>query len=301
MPGSDGNGWVRCGLGHRHWGRFGAAGLLAYVPSAPGRASVLLQRRGWQGHHGGTWGLPGGAVDSHESPVQAALREAAEECAVPPELIRVQGIFHDDHGGWAYDSVIAVADAAFEVYPASPETIAAAWVPADEATLLTLHPGLTAHWETLAGALEPVTLIVDGANVMGSRPDGWWRDRAGAARRLAGQLAALAQTGLTALPQSAGGPALSRWFPDIVLVVEGAARSAADDDHGAPAGGPAASRPRLQVLAAPGSGDDAIADLAGRLPGRRIVVTADRELRRRAEQAGASVAGPGWLLGLLAS
>ena len=49
-------------------------------------------------------------------------------------------------------------------------------------------------------------LVVDGANVVGSRPDGWWRDRPGAARRLAEELDA------AQLPYDA-----------IVLVLEGAA------------------------------------------------------------------------------
>jgi rRNA-processing protein FCF1 len=53
------------------------------------------------------------------------------------------------------------------------------------------------------------------------------------------------------------------------------------------------------VLAAPAAGDDTIAVLAAHTPGRRVVVTADRELRRRCVAAGASVAGPGWLLGLV--
>jgi 8-oxo-dGTP diphosphatase len=106
------------------------------------------------------------------------------------------------------------------------------------------------------------TVVVDGANVMGSRPDGWWRDRAGAAARLHAQLAKL-----------------DRQF---VLVLEGAARAAKLE--------PA---PNVRVVLADGSGDDTIATLAE--PGT-LVVTADRELRRRCEQRGAEVAGPGWLL-----
>ena len=42
-----------------------------------------------------------------------------------------------------------------------------------------------------------------------------------------------------------------------------------------------------------------IAELAGDMIGHRVVVTADRQLRRRCEDAGAVVAGPRWLLGLL--
>jgi 8-oxo-dGTP diphosphatase len=80
-----------------------------------------------------------------------------------------------------------------------------------------------------------------------------------------------------------------RWMPDVVLVVEGAARPAAAEGGSGP----------VQVVAASGSGDDTIADLAGEVSGRRFVVTADRELRQRCVAAGASVAGPGWLLALL--
>src|SRR4051812_42191040 len=91
-----GDGWVRCASGHRHWGRFGAAGLLVRAgadtadpfdsgnPGTPanaaeGRPLILLQHRALWSHHGGTWGLPGGARDPGETAITAALREAAEE------------------------------------------------------------------------------------------------------------------------------------------------------------------------------------------------------------------------------
>jgi 8-oxo-dGTP diphosphatase len=128
---------------------------------------------------------------------------------------------------------------------------------------------------------QPVTIVVDVANVMGSRPDGWWRDRAGAAVRLHAELAALAARGT--VPEE----------PEFVMVLEGAARAAAPRIDAA--AGP------VRVVQAEGSGDDAIVALVRELPGRRIVVTADRELRRRCEAAGATVFGPGWLLGLLRS
>ena len=52
-------------------------------------------------------------------------------------------------------------------------------------------------------------------------------------------------------------------------------------------------------MLAPGSGDDAIVAVVRELPGHRVVVTADRELRERCVAAGATILRPGWLLGLL--
>jgi 8-oxo-dGTP pyrophosphatase MutT (NUDIX family) len=292
MTQGDGDGWISCALDHQHWGKHGAAGLLIWAPDGSGRQLVLLIRRAGWSHHGGTWGPPGGARDSHESPAEAAVREAAEECGAPPGAIRISGLLNDDHGGWSYQTLIAEAAEPFAVLPGSREATQTAWVPADEVAALPLHPGFAAVWPVIRAALTPVTLIVDGANVMGSRADGWWRDRAGAMERLYAQLATLAADGITRLPGDDGGgneSALDRWYPRIVLVVEGQARAVLD--RVPRDGGPAA----VQVVAAPGEGDDTIADLAGRLAGRRFVVTADRELRRRCVAAGAAVTGPRWL------
>jgi 8-oxo-dGTP diphosphatase len=322
MANRDGNGWTACGHGHRHWGRYGAAGLLAYAPCQPARRAdtagplraapsgqaetvdqvcVLLQRRSWWGNHGGTWGPPGGARDSHESAVAAALREAEEECGLPADAVSVLGILRDDHGDWSYQTVIAAAPRPFPVNALSSETSKASWVPAEDVAALDLHPGFAERWPALREALQPLTVIVDVANVMGSRPDGWWRDRAAAARRLRGELAGLAAEGVAALPESVQAPALERWFPEFVLVVEGAARSIAAAHAGGSRDRGASGSPdgRLRVVAAPGSGDDTIAALAGDLEGRRLVVTADRRLRERCVAAGASVTGPSWLLGQL--
>jgi hypothetical protein len=120
-------------------------------------------------------------------------------------------------------------------------------------------------------------LVVDGANVVGSVPDGWWRDRRAAAERLREVLRPLAERGLAAapgLPEWAVGRPL-----DVVLVVEGAARGLPSVDG-------------VRVLEARGSGDDLIAELAAAATGPVLVVTADRGLRARVTAAGASVTGP---------
>ncbi|TQS44300.1 NTP pyrophosphohydrolase [Cryptosporangium phraense] len=116
-----------------------------------------------------------------------------------------------------------------------------------------------------------MTLVVDGANVVGSVPDGWWRDRRGAATRLRDALVPVAAAGLPGLP----GPVR------VVLVVEGAARGVAAVDG-------------VEVVSAPGSGDDTIVEVAAAAvaDGPAWVVTADRGLRERVRAVGADVLGP---------
>jgi 8-oxo-dGTP diphosphatase len=208
----DGNGWTRCGRGHRHWGKHGAAGLLVSAPGTGGQDLVLLQQRSWWGSYGGAWGPPGGARDSHESAVRAALREAIEECAIDPRAVSVHGVSADDHGGWSYQTVLASADAPVAVAPVSEETSEVAWVPVADVERHRLHPGFAAQWPSLRTALSPLTVIVDAANVMGSRPDGWWRDRAGAAGRLVAEIGGLASRGTGGLPESVPAPPLQMWL-----------------------------------------------------------------------------------------
>ncbi len=116
-------------------------------------------------------------------------------------------------------------------------------------------------------------IVVDAANVVGSRPDGWWRDRAGAARRLVMRLSTLKQR----LTQPA----------EVVVVLEGAAKAAASDEFEG-----------VRVVLADASGDDAIVDVvaASTEADRITVVTADRGLRDRIEALGAESVGPRWLL-----
>jgi hypothetical protein len=142
-------------------------------------------------------------------------------------------------------------------------------------------------------------VVVDVANVMGARPDGWWRDRAGAARRLCLEVKALAGR------PDGSAPEVAAW----VLVLEGQAREAvallADELNELDEGlnERADGEPALvRLVSAPGSGDDAIVSLVADAAARSetcLVVTADRELRRRCEELNASVVGPGWLLRLL--
>ncbi|QNE20323.1 hypothetical protein F1D05_23460 [Kribbella qitaiheensis] len=120
-------------------------------------------------------------------------------------------------------------------------------------------------------------IVVDAANVVGSRPDGWWRDRPGAARKLLDKL--------TTLNERLAEPA------EVVVILEGAARRAMDD---------APDLGDLRVVLAGGSGDDTIVDVvkaaADDNPERTItVVTADRGLRDRIEAHGAGSVGPRWL------
>jgi 8-oxo-dGTP diphosphatase len=143
-PRGDGDGWARCSRGHRHWGVFGAAGLLLW-----NGGSVLLQHRAEWSHHGGTWGILGGARNSGESAAQAAAREAAEEAGVAPADYRFGAEHVDDHGGWAYTTVVAHADRALHLTALTPETIGVRWVPAAEVVELSLHPGFAATWDVV--------------------------------------------------------------------------------------------------------------------------------------------------------
>jgi 8-oxo-dGTP diphosphatase len=141
----------------------------------------------------------------------------------------------------------------------------------------------------------PATVVVDMANVMGARADGWWRDRAGAAARLGREVMALADRGIAADDQA------GRSFPAYVLVLEGQARAAAAVIESEMMG---YVPPRVRVVSADGSGDDTIVDVVATIvespqAASCLVVTADRELRGRCGALGAAAAGPGWLLGLL--
>ncbi|KZM71139.1 NUDIX hydrolase [Nocardia terpenica] len=146
----DGDGFVKNPDGTRQWGLYGAAGLLLRAPLPGGGAAVLLQHRAPWSHQGGTWALPGGARDSHETSVHAAVREANEEAGIKPEAVRVRGsrVTATAPSGWTYTTVVADA---LEPLPtiANKESAELAWVPEEEVTQRPLHPGFAAAWPTL--------------------------------------------------------------------------------------------------------------------------------------------------------
>lgn len=117
-----------------------------------------------------------------------------------------------------------------------------------------------------------VTVVVDAANCVGSVPDGWWRDRAGATRRLRDSIEPEGLRQTLHLAEA----------PEVVLVVEGRARGVESTET-------------VRVVDAPGSGDDAIVEVVEQLADRGasvVVVTADRGLRARVGDLGARTVGP---------
>lgn len=299
MKTPDGEGWVQCGCGARHWGRYGAAGLL--LADGPAPEQVVLQHRAPWSHFGGTWGIPGGAREAGESAVAAALREAGEEAGLDPARVRPHAAIVLAHPDWSYTTVVALPAEhtgpdhgedhrgrhRVHVRATDAESVAVQWRPVEDLQELDLLP---AFGESVALLLQMLTvapvLIVDAANVVGSRPDGWWRDRHGATTRLVRHLEALASRGIRADLLDLPG---QTWWPQVVVVTEGAARGVQADDP-------------VQVIDAPGEGDDEVLDAVVRAmrtpPGVRAavtVVTADRGLRERVEAAGGQCLGPGTL------
>ena len=135
--------WATCTLGHAHWGRYGAAGLLLARD-----ATVLLQLRAGWAHQGGTWSVPGGAIDSGETPTQAALRESHEELGLDADTVVVRGSRVALCGGWAYETVLAepVDRSAAVTLRDRSESAGHGWVPLDEVDALRLHPAFRLAW-----------------------------------------------------------------------------------------------------------------------------------------------------------
>lgn len=152
---SSGDGWVVCAAGHRHWGRFGAAGLLIL----DGDRVVLQHRAPWT-HDGDTYGVPGGARDSHEDAITAAVRESGEEAGLVRADIDPLGVYVDDHGGWTYSTVVAAPTRPLRPYAANAESVSVGWHPVADVDELPLHRGFAAHWPALKHRPPRLTLLV---------------------------------------------------------------------------------------------------------------------------------------------
>ena len=156
MARASGDGFVRAADGRPRWGLYGAAGVLVRHLDA-GESWYFLARRSQHTHRGGTWAIPGGALDLGEEPLEGALREFGEEIGVHLDAFgfEVAQVHQDDHGGWSYWTVIVDVAERFEL-PNSLnwETAEAAWVRGSDLHDLELFDAFRATLEHL-GLLKP--------------------------------------------------------------------------------------------------------------------------------------------------
>ena len=149
MSARDGDGWIQCDCGNKHWGLNGAAGILL----VRGRQILLQHRAPWV-HNGDTWGIPGGARDSHESVLEAAVREAKEETGIDSDYVQPIQTFSDVHGNWRYDTVIAYATDDLTAHELNDESHEVRWVDIEKVSELTLHPSFENCWPALLEILN---------------------------------------------------------------------------------------------------------------------------------------------------
>jgi 8-oxo-dGTP pyrophosphatase MutT (NUDIX family) len=148
--GVSGDGFVTLADGSRRWGRFGAAGILARHVDEAGEAHYFLALRSSMTHNGGTWAVPGGALDDGESALEGALREFAEEIGHELDGYEVAEIHEDDHGGWSYTTLVIDVNERFEVPAALQwETAECRWVPATQVAELELFDAFRATLDRL--------------------------------------------------------------------------------------------------------------------------------------------------------
>ncbi|MEY3856606.1 MAG: hypothetical protein RLZZ193_255 [Actinomycetota bacterium] len=149
MSARDGDGWVQCACGNKHWGLNGAAGILIVRDH-----EILLQHRAPWVHNGDTWGIPGGARDSHESTIEAAFREAVEETGIDTDLLTPLHTFTDNHGDWRYETVIAQAADGLIAHEVNDESQEVRWVEISKVGQLNLHPSFKNSWPELMKLLN---------------------------------------------------------------------------------------------------------------------------------------------------
>ena len=149
MAARDGDGWVECACGNKHWGLNGAAGIMILRGH-----EILLQHRAPWVHNGDTWGIPGGARDSHETTIEGAFREAIEETGIDTDLLTPLHTFTDDHGDWKYETVIAQAAAGLIAYEVNDESHEVRWVDIEKVDELPMHPSFAKSWPELKALLQ---------------------------------------------------------------------------------------------------------------------------------------------------
>jgi len=193
-----------------------------------------------------------------------------------------QLVWASDQAGWMFRHCRSVGELTIEchllpstlpgLYPRRSRRLAMEVSIAPEGETLLVNSWAVSQY---ANEDSPVMLLIDAANVVGSRPNGWWRDRPGAARAFVERVRAAVGSGLLAGP--------------VVVVLEGAARGGVEPG----------SADGVTVIHASASGDDALIAVAAEADSQVKLVSADRALCQRAEDLGADVARPGWLIGLL--
>jgi 8-oxo-dGTP pyrophosphatase MutT (NUDIX family) len=286
----DGDGWVQCAAGHRHWGRFGAAGLLI----SDGKRAILQHRAPWT-HEGDRWGLPGGARDSHEDATSTALREAHEEAEIEADLVEPLALSVDDHGGWSYTTVLSRPSGLIVPHAANAESTDVTWWGHADIEGLPLHAGLAAAWPRLESAPAPLLVLVDvRANTRFQALLG--TDRA--------RLDRLVRRGIPVevLPDSRNGAGLSTLLPRFV-VFDTAGTGATE--LRVPGDQPPSGWWQRRVTALPAGPDGAIESVDSGHPGdmqpQVVLVTESTDTARRfvARDGRASAVGADWLLGQL--
>ena len=133
--------WVACQCGRRHFGPYGAAGLI--LRNADGH--LLMTHRSEFVHFGGTWSFPGGAIEEGETPVDAAVREVGEELGIPSVAVDVVTTLAGlDHGVWRYTYVLADLNPQWSELElrVNWEATDVAWVQPRDMIVMTLHPDL---------------------------------------------------------------------------------------------------------------------------------------------------------------
>lgn len=216
--GASADGVVECRCGRRHWGHAGAAGVLAWRDAC--RPEVILQLRAQWSMSGGTWGVPGGAIDYDETPIQGALREAREEAGLG--VVRVWATTTLHHPDWSYTTAIAETFPGQKAIATDHESDAMEWVRWQDLHGRKLMPAFEQTLPLLDKLLGRTLLVLNSEFL-----DEGWEEHL--VRR-----ATLGFTIETMAPSTAEnirrGAAQARdedyertvsWFPDIVLIGEG--------------------------------------------------------------------------------